>query len=90
MAGREFSLQPLSSVPASSEALKGERPAWSPAVRAMVPHAVYDRARLAPDTRLTGPAIVEEPESTTVIGVGGSLEVDAYGTLVITLGEESA
>jgi len=90
MAGREFSLQPLSSVPASSEALKGERPAWSPAVRAMVPHAVYDRARLAPDTRLIGPAIVEEPESTTVIGVGGSLEVDAYGTLVITRGEESA
>jgi hypothetical protein len=36
---------------------------------------------------LSGPAVVEEAESTTVIGPGGSAEVDPYGTLVVTVGE---
>jgi N-methylhydantoinase A/oxoprolinase/acetone carboxylase beta subunit len=88
VAGREFTLRPLAPATAAGDARKGERPAWAPALRAMVPHAVYDRARLQPGARLAGPAIVEEPESTTVVGPGGTLEVDTYGTLVLTLGEE--
>jgi N-methylhydantoinase A/oxoprolinase/acetone carboxylase beta subunit len=90
VAGREFTLRPLPERAASGDARKGERPAWSPALRAMVPHAVYDRARLRPGTSLAGAVIVEEPESTTVVGRGGTLGVDVYGTLVIAVGEERA
>jgi N-methylhydantoinase A/oxoprolinase/acetone carboxylase beta subunit len=43
---------------------------------------VYDRYALAPGARLTGPAIVEERESTTVVGPGAMLTVDAHRTLI--------
>jgi N-methylhydantoinase A len=78
----------MAEIAAGDDARKGERPAWSPVLRAMVPHAVYDRSRLRPGTSLAGPLIVEEPESTTVVGRNGKLGVDVYGTLVITVGEE--
>jgi N-methylhydantoinase A len=56
----------------------------------MVPFAVYDRTTLAPGMTLSGPAVVEEASATTVIDVGGALEVDAYGSLVISIGEATA
>ncbi|HWN13032.1 MAG TPA: hypothetical protein VNU02_04175, partial [Candidatus Dormibacteraeota bacterium] len=43
---------------------------------------VYDRYRLDPGARLSGPAIVEERESTTVIGPGALISVDAHRNLV--------
>jgi N-methylhydantoinase A len=52
----------------------------------MIPHAVYARERLAPGMRLAGPAIIEEAESTTVVGRGGRVEVDGFGTLVVAVG----
>ncbi len=69
-------------------ARKGARLAYSPADRKMVRHTVYDRGRLAPGMRFGGPAIVEESESTTVVDAGGSVEVDRYGSLVISTPEE--
>jgi N-methylhydantoinase A len=51
----------------------------------MVPFAVYDRAMLGPGMTLSGPAVVEEASATTVIDVDGALEVDAYGSLVISI-----
>jgi N-methylhydantoinase A/oxoprolinase/acetone carboxylase beta subunit len=89
--GRQFALRPLETAggPAAEARPRGERPAWSPALRAMTPPAVYARERLAPGARLGGPAIIEEAESTTVVGPGGRVEVDPYGTLVVTL-EEAA
>jgi N-methylhydantoinase A len=45
--------------------------------------AVYDRASLPPSYRLTGPAVVEEFGSTTVIFPGQTLMVDPHGILVI-------
>ena len=47
--------------------------------------AVYDRAALGAGTRLAGPAIVEEPESTLVVGPAGSLEVLASGNILVTV-----
>ncbi|MFO1408908.1 MAG: hypothetical protein U1F06_00795 [Steroidobacteraceae bacterium] len=70
----------------AARALKGERPAYCPVAGGMVPHTVYDRYRLAPGVRFTGPAIVEERESTVVIGAGGEARVDEYGFLWIDLG----
>jgi len=37
---------------------------------------VYDRYGLAPGATIEGPAIVEERESTAVIGPGGRVRVD--------------
>lgn len=91
MPGREFALGPLPAAEGTvAGARKGERPAYAPALRAMIPHAVYAREHLAPGMRLRGPAIVEEAESTTVVGPRGAVEVDPYGTLVVTVGEEGA
>jgi N-methylhydantoinase A len=45
--------------------------------------AVYDRYRLAPGDRFRGPAVVEERESTMVIGPGSEATVDRVGNLVV-------
>lgn len=47
--------------------------------------AVYERAQLSSGQEIIGPAIIEERESTTVIGEGDSLTVDQYGCLIVTL-----
>ena len=44
---------------------------------------VYDRARLRAGDRLTGPAIVEQYDSTTVVLAGQALTVDEVGNLLI-------
>ena len=67
-------------------ARKGERPAYLPEAGAHVSVPVYDRYRLAPGRRLAGPAIVEERESTIVVGPRGTAEIDPDGNLVITIG----
>jgi N-methylhydantoinase A/oxoprolinase/acetone carboxylase beta subunit len=46
-----------------------------------MPTAVYDRARLPLGTRLTGPAIVQQPDTTTVIPPRHVAEVEASGNL---------
>ena len=43
---------------------------------------VYDRYQLAVDTVILGPALIEERESTVVIGPGDRAQVDRYGNLV--------
>lgn len=45
---------------------------------------IYDRYLLGPDCVLTGPAIVEEIDSTTVIHPGYSAQVDRFGNLILT------
>ncbi len=46
---------------------------------------VYDRTRLLPGDNFTGPALVEEHASTTVVFPGDQLKVTEYGDLVITI-----
>ena len=69
----------------AGDARKGERPAYCPVAGGMIPHAVYDRYRLAPGMRFAGLAIVEERESTLVVGAGGQVRVDDHGFLWIDL-----
>ena len=45
--------------------------------------AVYDRDRLKSGATFTGPAIVEQADSTTVVPPGASANVDRFGNLVI-------
>jgi N-methylhydantoinase A len=51
----------------------------------MAPVDVYDRRRLAPGAVLEGPAIVEERESTLVIGPDAVARVDERWSLVVEL-----
>jgi len=48
--------------------------------------AVYDRYALPQGTTLSGPALIEERESTCVIGPGALIKVDEMRNLVIELG----
>jgi N-methylhydantoinase A len=71
---------------ASSEPTrKGERPAYFPETSGYLQCPVYDRYQLAPGMSLRGPAIIEERESTVVVGPGARVEVDAYRNVVIWL-----
>jgi N-methylhydantoinase A len=49
---------------------------------------VYRRSELAPGTKFDGPAIVEEPASTTVVLPDAQVEIVASGELVIRIAEE--
>ena len=61
---------------------KKHRAAYFPEARGYVETPVYDRYALGPGVRLAGPAIVEERESTTVIGPGAVITVDDHRTLI--------
>jgi N-methylhydantoinase A len=69
-------------------ARKGERPAYFPERRGYVDTPVYDRYALTAGASITGPAIVEERESTTVLPPGASAVVDGYANLIVTLPRE--
>ncbi len=61
---------------------KHTRQAYFPEAEGYVETPVYDRYALAPGMVFAGPAIIEERESTTVIGPGARIRVDATRTLV--------
>jgi N-methylhydantoinase A len=50
---------------------------------------VYARERLARHSSIAGPAIVEEPSTTTVVQPGQQLTVDKAGNLIISAAESS-
>jgi N-methylhydantoinase A len=64
---------------------KGQRPAYFPETSGYLDCPVYDRYQLTPEMALRGPAIIEERESTVVVGPGARVEVDAYQNVVIWL-----
>jgi len=59
--------------------VKGEREAFSLLKKAFIPFTVYDRQRLFAGAAFSGPAIVEEKESTIVIGEDARARVDEFG-----------
>jgi len=66
----------------SSAVVKKTRPAYFPEAAGYVDTPVYDRYRLTPGMRFDGPAIVEERESTIVIGPGARIMVDSRLTVI--------
>ena len=70
---------------ALERAIKGLRQAYSGLSKGFIAHTVYDRYGLAPGARFPGPAIVEEKESTVVVGEDASASVDEHGFLWIEL-----
>ena len=70
-----------------AEAIKGQRLAYSPIAREFIPYTVYDRYRLFPQAQFKGPAIIEEKESTLIVGEDGRVSIDEFGFLWIDLKE---
>ncbi len=69
----------------AEDALKGRRPVYHPEQGGYAPTPVYDRYRLAPGVSFPGPAIVEERESTVVVGPGATCFVDELRNLRVEL-----
>jgi len=67
------------------EARKGSRPAYFPECEGYVDTAIYDRYALQPGMEFAGPAIIEERESTLIIGSRGHARVDSTLNVVVEL-----
>jgi N-methylhydantoinase A len=63
------------------DARKGTRAVWFD--DGYIDAPIYDRYRMGPGHSVDGPAIVEERESTTVVGPGASARVAEDGSLII-------
>jgi N-methylhydantoinase A/oxoprolinase/acetone carboxylase beta subunit len=70
---------------AIEDAVKGRRQAYSGIAKDFIPYTVYDRYKLFPDAEFDGPAIIEERESTVIVGEDASVSVDDFGFLWIDL-----
>ncbi|HOJ71758.1 MAG TPA: hydantoinase/oxoprolinase family protein [Syntrophorhabdaceae bacterium] len=68
-------------------AIKGTRPAYSNIAKDFIPYTVYDRYKLFPGAGFNGPAIIEERESTLIVGEDAYVRMDDYGFLWIDLKE---
>jgi N-methylhydantoinase A len=73
------------SSPEPGRASKGARPAYFPELGGMAATPVFDRYRLGPGMAFEGPAIVEERESTLIVGPGARCHVDDLWNLVVEL-----
>ena len=68
---------------AAGTALKGKRAAFFEELKEYVETPIYDGSRMRPGHVITGPAIVEEPETTIVVCPGQALELDPCQAYII-------
>jgi N-methylhydantoinase A len=68
-----------------AEARKGSRSVYFPELASYTETPVYDHYKLPVGAVAKGPAIVEQRESTAVVGPAGAFHVDASGNLVINI-----
>jgi N-methylhydantoinase A len=66
--------------------IKGHRPVWYPDQQEAVMTPVYDRYLLPPGQVFEGPAIIEEMESTTVVGFDSRFHADVFRNILIEMG----
>ena len=66
-------------------AIKGARSIYVPERGGFADCPVYDRYALLPGSSFTGPALVQERESTCVVGEGDRVRVDEHGNLIVTV-----
>src|SRR5207247_9357386 len=76
--------KPASNGRGAEFALKGRRSVY---FDGFVETNVYDRLLLAPSSRIDGPAIIEQSDTTTVVGPGMLAQVDAFGNIVIDVSD---
>jgi N-methylhydantoinase A len=68
---------------ARADALKAHRAVYFDEEQSFVNTPVYDYYALAQDVEVAGPAIIEQAESTIVVGPRGTAHVDAHHNLVM-------
>ncbi len=70
--------------------IKGQRKAFSIMKKDYISYTVYDRGKLFPGAAFEGPAIIEERESTIVMGEDARIRVDEFGFIWVDIihGEE--
>ncbi|MBI2881836.1 MAG: hydantoinase/oxoprolinase family protein [Candidatus Tectomicrobia bacterium] len=66
------------------DALKGRRRVFFRESGGFTDTRIYDRAALGVGARLKGPAVIEQPDSTTVLPPGAAAVVDGYSNLIIS------
>jgi N-methylhydantoinase A len=64
-------------------ALKEKRKVYFSEAEDFMETAIYERGNLCKGDVIEGPAIIEQPDSTTVMPPGSRCSVDAYGNLII-------
>jgi N-methylhydantoinase A len=69
----------------AQQAIKGYRPAYFAELAGFVQTPVYDRYRLGAEMTFDGPAIVEERDSTALIGPAAAVSVDHFANLIVSL-----
>jgi N-methylhydantoinase A/oxoprolinase/acetone carboxylase beta subunit len=87
LTGDEFSLPRKLASSGTNQVVKGTRQAYSPSRKRCIAHTVYERALLPVGYRIDGPALVEERETTTLVGEEMSATVHETGALIITLNQ---
>lgn len=86
---KEFRIPPIRQTAGKpADYIKGSRRAFSLIRREYIPFTVYDRFKLFPGAVIQGPAIVEERESTIVVGEDATASVDEFGFVWITMNSE--
>jgi N-methylhydantoinase A len=75
----------LSGKASAEKALKGTRKAYDSRKGALTDWPVYDRYSLKPGATIAGPALIEEHESTCVVGSGDRVTVDDRLNLIADL-----
>ncbi len=68
-----------------NDCIKGERRAFSLTQKEYIPFTVFDRFKLFPGAAFNGPAIIEEKESTIIVGEDAKASVDEHGFVWIDL-----
>ena len=69
--------------PSAAPALKGRRDVWFAETAGFRPTQVLDRGKLLRGNVIDGPAIVEEPDASTLVHPGWMATVDAHGNLAL-------
>jgi len=76
----------LSKAKRIAAAIKAERKAYFPETKGFTKTKIYDRYALFPGDTFDGPAIVEERESTAIIGPNAKCSIDKQHNLVVEMG----
>jgi N-methylhydantoinase A len=69
----------------AADAQKGARQAYHPETAGFAETPIYDRYRMQPGMTFDGPAIVEERESTVIVGPASACSIDDHYNLVVKL-----
>ena len=80
-----FGPPPASQYAQYPNGLKGTRPIFIHEEGGYADVPVYDRYSLRPGTSFPGPAVVEERESTVVVGPDARVSVDSHLNLIMEL-----